>query len=130
MQTTVYRYFYLLTIFFIGGEDNAYYSAFTLETHFSLFNFYYKGLLINYVIFFRTIPFLCRLLTYPHLPPTPLPDDIIYEREKDISMIDYFVRCTLTAHSYFSSGSNFDASKGNGLTFTATFPWLECLIVL
>ena len=24
----------------------------------------------------------------------------------------------------------FDAYEGNGLTFTATFPWLECLIVL
>ena len=31
---------------------------------------------------------------------------------------------------FFHLGAIFDASEGNGLTFTATFPWLECLIVL
>ena len=30
----------------------------------------------------------------------------------------------------FHLGAVFDACEGNGLTFTATFPWLECLIVL
>ena len=30
----------------------------------------------------------------------------------------------------FHLGAIFDACEGNGLTFTATFPWLECLIVL
>ena len=92
MQTTVYRYFYLLTIFFIGGEDNAYYSAFTLETHFSLFKFYYKGLFINYVIFFRTIPdpYPPPLSSFDIPPPTPLSDDVIYEQENDMSMIDFF----------------------------------------
>ena len=47
---------------------------------------------------------LGHLLAYP---PYPLPDDVIYERENDISIIDYFVRCTFTEHGYFSSGSNF-----------------------
>jgi len=30
----------------------------------------------------------------------------------------------------FHLGAIFDASEGKGLTFFATFPWLECLIVL
>ena len=30
----------------------------------------------------------------------------------------------------FHLGAIFDASEGKGLTFIATFPWLECLIVL
>ena len=67
-----------------------------------------KWLFINYVIFFApfqttTSPFVI----FWHTPPYPLPDDVIYERENDISMIDFFVRRTLTAHGYFSSGSNF-----------------------
>ena len=53
-------------------------------------------------------PPLCRLVSsFDIALPYPLPDDIIYERENDISIIDYFVRRTLTAHGYFSSGINF-----------------------
>ena len=47
-----------------------------------------KWLFINYVIFFApfqttTSPFVI----FWHTPPYPLPDDVIYERENDISMI-------------------------------------------
>ena len=30
----------------------------------------------------------------------------------------------------FHLGAIFDASEGKGLTFIATFPWLECLILM
>ena len=58
---------------------------------------------MNYVIFFWTIPDpyppLCHLVSsFDIPPPTPLPDDVIYEQENDMSMINYFVRRTLTAH--------------------------------
>jgi len=54
-----------------------------------------KGLFINYVIFFWTIPDpyppLCHLVSsFDIPPPTPLSDDVIYERKNDMSMIDYF----------------------------------------
>ena len=42
----------------------------------------------------------------------------------------YFVRHTPTIHGYFWSGGTFYASEGNGWTFTAKWPWLECLIFL
>ena len=69
-------------------------------------------LFINHVIFFWTIldPYLplCHLeSSFDIPPPTPLPDDVIYERENYIFMIDYFVRRTLAAHGYFSYWSNF-----------------------
>ena len=47
-------------------------------------------------------------------------DGVIHELENDISMVDYFARRTLTAHDYFSSGSNFFDSEGNDLTFTVS----------
>ena len=77
-----------------------------------------KGLFINYVIFFApfqttTSPFVI----FWHTPPYPLPDDVIYERENDISMIDFFVRRTLTAYVYFSSWSNFWCLWGEWFDF-------------
>ena len=90
-----------------------------------------KWLFINYVIFFApfqttTSPFVI----FWHTPPYPLPDDVIYERENDISMIDFFVRRTLTAYVYFSSWSNFWCLWGEWFDLIATFPWLECFIVV
>ena len=47
-----------------------------------------KGLFINYVIFFWTItdpyPTLCHLVSsFDIPPPSPQPDDVIYERGND-----------------------------------------------
>ena len=61
---------------------------------------------------------LRHLVSSFDIPPrTFLPDDVIYERENDISMTDFFVRRTLTAHGYFSSGSNFWCLWGEWFDF-------------
>ena len=48
----------------------------------------------------------------------------------DISVIENFEGAPLLLMAIFHLGAIFDACEGNGLTFTATFPWLECHIVL
>ena len=50
-------------------------------------------------------------------PPTPQPDDVIYERANDTSMKDYFVRRTLTTHGYFWSWSHFWCIWGEWFDF-------------
>ena len=43
-------------------------------------------------------PPLPSCVIFLRTPPCPLPDDVIYEWQNDISIIDYLVRRTPTAH--------------------------------
>ena len=70
---------------------------------------------------------LCHLLTYSPLPPTRWRN---LWMGNDISMIDYFVRRTLTSHGYFSSWSNFLCFWGERFDFHCYVSMVKCLIVL